>query len=60
MVSVVNAAKAAANNKVTEAQQQADVQMITADSRLQATKAQYAALTEEGRAEQANLEAFDA
>ena len=49
-----------ANNKVTEAQQQADVQMITADSRLQATKAQYAALAEEGRAEQANLEAFDA
>lgn len=60
VVQLVNRAKATANNLVTETQQQADVQIITADSRLQATKAQYAALTEEGRAEQANLEAFDA
>lgn len=56
----MNKARADANNKVTETQQMADVQIIQADSKLQATKAQYAALTEEGRAENANLDAFDA
>ena len=60
VVSIVNKARADANNKVTETQQMADVQIIQADSKLQATKAQYAALTEEGRAESANLDAFDA
>lgn len=60
VVELVNKARAAANAKVTEAQQSADVQTIQADSRLQATRAQYAALSEEGRAEQQNLDAFDA
>lgn len=36
------------------------MQQIQADSKLQATKAQYAALAEEGRSEAQNLEAFDA
>lgn len=37
-----------------------NVMTIEAESRLQATKAKYAALLEEGRAELKNLEAFEA
>lgn len=56
----MNKAKAAANNQMTEAKQKSDVLIIQAESKLQASKALYAALAEEGRAEAANLEAFDA
>lgn len=60
VVELVNKAKAKSQAQVTEAKQRADVEMIQAESKLQATRALYAALAEEGRAEGANLEAFDA
>lgn len=60
MVEIVNRARAQANEKVTAAKQQADVKTIEAESRLQATRALYGALAEEGKAEAANLDAFDA
>lgn len=60
VVEIVNRARAEANQKVTAAKQMADVKTIEADSKLQATKALYAALAEEGKAEAANLDAFDA
>jgi len=43
-----------------ETKQKAEVKAIEAQSKLQATSAQYAALAEEGRAEANNLEAFAA
>lgn len=43
-----------------DTKQKADVKKIEAESRLQATTAQYAALSQEGRAEASNLEAFAA
>ena len=60
VVEIVNKARAEANQKVTAAKQAADVKTIEAESKLQATRAMYAALAEEGKAEAANLEAFDA
>lgn len=45
---------------MTEAKQKADVLTIQAESKLQATRALYGALAEEGRAEAQNLDAFDA
>jgi hypothetical protein len=60
VVEIVNKARALANEKTTAARQLADVKTIEAESRLQATRALYAALAEEGKAEGANLEAFDA
>ena len=44
-------AKAAATTKIADTKQKADVRQIEADSKLQATRAQYAALAEEGRSE---------
>ncbi len=60
VVEIVNKARALANEKSTAARQLADVKTIEADSRLQATRALYGALAEEGKAEAANLDAFDA
>ncbi len=60
VVEIVNKANAAAQTIVTDTRQQAEVQQIQAESKLQATKAQYAALKEEARSEAQNLEAFDA
>jgi hypothetical protein len=45
---------------ITDTKQKADVQVILAESKVQATRAQYGALAEEGRSELQNLEAFDA
>ena len=60
VVEIVNKARASANERVTAAKQLSDVKTIEAESRLQATRAMYAALAEEGKAEAANLDAFDA
>ena len=60
VVEIVNKAKAAAQTIVMETKQKAEVKAIEAQSKLQATSAQYAALAEEGRAEANNLEAFAA
>jgi hypothetical protein len=60
VIEIVNKAKAAATSLITDTKQKAEVQQILAESKLQATKAQYAALAEEGRSEAQNLEAFDA
>jgi hypothetical protein len=51
VVEIVNKAKAAATTKIADTKQKADVRQIEADSKLQATRAQYAALAEEGRSE---------
>ena len=60
VVEIVNKARAAATTKVADTKQKADVQQIEAEAKLQAIKAQYAALAEEGRSEAQNLDAFDA
>lgn len=60
MVEIVNWARAAAQTKVMDTKQKADVMSIEAVSKLQATQAQYAGLTEEAKAENANLDAFAA
>ena len=60
VVELINKSRAAANFKLKEATQQAEVMGIEAESKLLATKAQYAALSEEGRSEAKNLEAFEA
>ena len=60
VVEIVNRSKAAANAMVTGQKQQAEVNQIEAESKLQATAAKYAGLAQEARSEQANLEAFDA
>lgn len=60
VVEIVNKARAKAQTHLAEAQQQAQVQQIEADSKLQATKAKYGALAEEAKSEAQNLDAFDA
>ena len=59
VVEIVNKAQAAANTKKKQTDENANVTIINAESTLQATRAQYDALLEEGRAEQKNLESFE-
>ena len=60
VVEIVNRANAQAQTIITDTKQQAEVQQIQAESKLQATRAQYGALKEEAASESKNLEAFDA
>lgn len=60
VVELVNRAKAGAQTLVMETKQKAEVKAIEAESKLQATRAQYAALAEEGKAEANSLDAFAA
>ena len=48
----MNKARASATTQVTESKQRAEVLTIQAEAKLQATRALYSALAEEGRSEQ--------
>ena len=60
VVEIVNKAKASANKQNKETDEKANVALISIESNLQASKAKYKALLEEGKAEAKNLEAFEA